>query len=66
MAQLGKLLLLHAGDDAAEVQWLDIDETNEHYRNLYASHKGMVDDAIVELQKRQEQRQKAVAAIAAT
>jgi len=64
--QLGKLLLLHAGDDAAEVQWLDIDEANEHYRNLYASHKGMVDDAIVELQKRQEQRQKAVAAIAAT
>ena len=63
---LGKLLLLHAGDDAAEVQWLDIDEANEHYRNLYASHKGMVNDAIAELRQRQEQRPEGAAAQAAT
>ena len=30
---------LHAGDDAAEVQWLEVGEHVKEYRNLYANHK---------------------------
>lgn len=42
-AEMGKLLHLHAGDDAAEVSWLDVDDTNKLYFDLYASHKQWVD-----------------------
>jgi len=46
---LGAMLKLHAGDDAADVQWLEIDDSNSEYQNLYASHKAMVDDAVAGL-----------------
>jgi len=39
---LGNSVPLEAGDDAQSVQWLDIDEKNESFANLYASHKEMV------------------------
>lgn len=42
-SQLGALLPLHAGDDAAAVRWLDVDPDQADYRNLYASHKTWVD-----------------------
>jgi ADP-ribose pyrophosphatase len=42
-AELGALLPLHAGDDAADVSWLNVDEADERYKNLYASHKQWVD-----------------------
>ena len=32
-----------AGDDAARVKWLEVDEKSDEYRKLYASHKSMVD-----------------------
>jgi len=41
--ELGDMLSLHAGDDAAEVKWLDIDDSVADYKNLYASHKAFVD-----------------------
>ena len=37
------MLTLGAGDDAAAVMWLEVDEANPAYRALYASHKMMVD-----------------------
>lgn len=40
--ELARFLPLHAGDDAAAVTWLDVDESNENYSNLYASHKEWV------------------------
>ena len=40
-AQLGTLLPLNAGDDAAHVAWVDVG--SERYENLYASHKAWVD-----------------------
>ena len=42
-AELGAMLPLHAGDDAAAVRWLDVDPTQPDYNNLYASHKLWVD-----------------------
>ena len=42
-AELGAMLPLASGDDAADVMWLDIDADDERYRNLYASHKQWVD-----------------------
>lgn len=43
--KLAEKLNLHAGDDAAEVKWLDMDEENKDYKNLYASHKEFADKA---------------------
>jgi len=40
--KIGASFSLAAGDDAGEVCWLDIDEDNHNFRNLYASHKAMV------------------------
>ena len=42
-AELGAMLPLHAGDDAAAVRWLDVDPSLPDYSNLYASHKLWVD-----------------------
>lgn len=42
-SELAGLLELRAGDDAAEVQWLEVGEHVEEYRNLYANHKEFVD-----------------------
>ena len=39
-------LNLQPGDDAVKVRWLNVDETDVRFRNLYASHKDMVYDAI--------------------
>jgi len=41
--ELGALLPLSAGDDAGAVMWLDVDQSNESYANLYADHKKWVD-----------------------
>ena len=41
--RLGEMLPLHAGDDAAAVRWLEAGDHNPIYRNLYASHKQIVD-----------------------
>ena len=42
--ELGEMLQLRAGDDAAQVTWLDIDVgTEPRYRDLYASHRDWVD-----------------------
>lgn len=38
---------MKAGDDAAAVKWLDIDAENEHFKNLYASHKELVIRALL-------------------
>ena len=39
---LAKHLKLAAGDDATKVRWLDISDSEEDFRNLYASHRDMV------------------------
>jgi ADP-ribose pyrophosphatase len=44
--EMSELLLLRAGDDAAAVTWLNVNEADERYAGLYASHKNWVDDAI--------------------
>jgi len=44
--ELGKLLPLHAGDDAAAVMWLDIDPTEPKFNHLYASHKDFINRAV--------------------
>ena len=48
-AELGKLLPLHAGDDAAAVMWLDIDPSNAKFANLYASHRDFVLAAVEQM-----------------
>ena len=40
-------LQLQPGDDAINIMWLNVDETDERFNNLYASHKNMVFDAII-------------------
>jgi len=52
--ELGALLPLHAGDDAADVTWLDVDEADERYENLYASHKQWVDQVAATLKAPRE------------
>jgi len=46
-AELGAVLRLNAGDDAAEVQWLEVGDHVDQYRKLYASHKAMVDKVLL-------------------
>eukprot|EP00310_Coccolithus_braarudii_P004340 CAMPEP_0183379478 /NCGR_PEP_ID=MMETSP0164_2-20130417/125445_1 /TAXON_ID=221442 /ORGANISM="Coccolithus pelagicus ssp braarudi, Strain PLY182g" /LENGTH=315 /DNA_ID=CAMNT_0025557061 /DNA_START=261 /DNA_END=1208 /DNA_ORIENTATION=- len=46
-AELASLLELHAGDDAADVQWLEVGEHVAQYRNLYANHKEFVDKVVL-------------------
>ena len=41
--QLGRMLPLHAGDDAKAVMWLTVNESEPRYKRLYASHKDWVD-----------------------
>lgn len=41
---------LRAGDDASEVEWLTIQEGNERFGSLYASHKSMVMKAVQQMQ----------------
>merc|ERR1712224_765285 len=38
-AELGELLPLEAGDDAKNVTWLDVDESDLRYKNLYADQR---------------------------
>jgi len=40
--ELGKMLPLHAGDDAVGVAWIDVCDEDESFHCLYASHKEMV------------------------
>ena len=54
-AELGKLLPLHAGDDAAAVMWLDIDPSNAKFANLYASHRDFVMAAVEQMTEFDEQ-----------
>jgi ADP-ribose pyrophosphatase len=42
-AELGAQLPLSAGDDAGDVMWLDVDIEDERYRDLYGSHRDLVD-----------------------
>ena len=42
-AELGAKLQLGAGDDAGDVAWLDVDEEEERYRDLYGAHRALVD-----------------------
>ena len=49
--ELGAMLPLHAGDDAAEVMWLDIDVDDPKYAHLYASHREWVDEIAAGLHK---------------
>jgi len=44
--ELAKALTLKAGDDAAQVKWLNVGDDVDHYKNLFASHKAMVDLAV--------------------
>ena len=40
-------LQLQPGDDAINIMWLNVDETDEQFNNLHESHKKMVFDAII-------------------
>jgi len=41
--KMGQMLTLKAGDDAADVRWLEVGDHCETYTKLYASHKQIVD-----------------------
>jgi hypothetical protein len=41
-------LKLEAGDDASHVRWLDIDDNEHDFKNLYASHRDMVVHALLQ------------------
>lgn len=43
---LAERLRLIPGDDAAEVMWLCIEDNNSRFKNLYASHKQFVEEAM--------------------
>mmetsp|Transcript_69234 Transcript_69234/g.137294 ORF Transcript_69234/g.137294 Transcript_69234/m.137294 type:complete len:89 (-) Transcript_69234:234-500(-) len=43
--ELGRMLPLASGDDAAQVMWLDVNPDNPTYAALYASHRQYVDMA---------------------
>ena len=49
--ELGALLPLASGDDAADVMWLDIDSANYRWATLYASHKEIVQKAVNRLDR---------------
>jgi len=49
--EIAKALPLTAGDDAAHVKWLAIDDSDKHYRDLFASHKYFVDHAAAKLRE---------------
>ena len=53
-AEMAALLPLHAGDDAADVTWLDVDDADERYVRLYASHKQLVDQVAAKLKAGRE------------
>jgi len=40
-------LKLVGGDDASQARWLNIDDSEEHFRKLYASHRKMVIQALL-------------------
>jgi len=44
--ELAKALPLKAGDDAAAVRWLKVDEQQAEYQKLFASHKHLADLAV--------------------
>jgi len=50
--ELGRMLPLNAGDDAADVMWLDVDDSDERYSKLYASHRLWVDRVAQNLRAR--------------
>mmetsp|Transcript_27665 Transcript_27665/g.84338 ORF Transcript_27665/g.84338 Transcript_27665/m.84338 type:complete len:274 (-) Transcript_27665:617-1438(-) len=47
--ELGEMLTLAAGDDACDVKWLEVGEHCPQYRQLYASHKHMIDQILHEM-----------------
>ena len=49
--KMGALLPMNAGDDAADVTWLDVDNAEPRYVKLYASHKQWVDKVAAELRR---------------
>lgn len=44
--EIASKLPLKAGDDAGQVMWMDVSESNELYRNLYGSHKHLIEEAV--------------------
>jgi len=44
--EIGDKLPLKAGDDAGQVMWLDVSTSNPTYRELYGSHRALIDEAI--------------------
>ena len=41
--ELGQMMPLKAGDDAADVMWLNVDDDEPKYKHLHASHREWVD-----------------------
>ena len=56
--ELGEMLPLEAGDDATDVMWLDVDDSEPKYHDLYASHKEWVDTVAVKLRRVSELKSK--------
>jgi len=59
--ELGAMLPLASGDDAAAVMWLDVDADEPRYANLYASHRVWVDHIQRVMRRRAEGHQEAIA-----
>jgi len=49
--ELAKALPLKAGDDAAQVRWLKVSDSQPEYQNLFASHKSFADLAVSKLRE---------------
>eukprot|EP00301_Raphidiophrys_heterophryoidea_P002212 c11035_g1_i2.p1 GENE.c11035_g1_i2~~c11035_g1_i2.p1 ORF type:complete len:322 (+),score=78.12 c11035_g1_i2:281-1246(+) len=54
-------LKLSAGSDAVRVSWLCVEDNNERYTNLYASHKAFVDLAIRRFRDQEKSHRKRAA-----
>ena len=50
-SEMANLLPLASGDDAADVMWLDIVDSNYKWATLYASHKEIVQKAVIRLER---------------
>jgi len=48
-AELGQHMPLGAGDDAADVAWLDADASEVRFANLYASHREWVEQVALQM-----------------
>ena len=53
--ELGRMLPLKAGDDAAKVTWLDCSDGDDRFMDLYASHKALVLEAKERLERKERE-----------